>query len=163
VEAKDGWDFSLGWSASFHPFITGDATKFKNKITDDGRIVSNFRGSFNYTETEGHLYRKSSFHFGKDCIGSNAFGYTYSGGIIRDEVFFGLVAGGYFIDAKEWRSMGMGKYWLSDKNLKDLGFVPVLGAEIQMELFRHKNMTIDFNNQITPWLSNHAIMLSWEF
>jgi hypothetical protein len=162
---ESSWMLEHGESASYHPLITKEAAQaLKNKIGGaDSKWVQNVRTTLSYELLKGNDKLRVSTTLFKDCLDQDAYGLGVSRGkmVLNQRVYMGVALGLYMIDAQGWEDAGFYRYWWEFS--EDRGLVPIAGAELNINLFKHKNVEINFNNYLNPLVTNHYLAFGVRF
>jgi hypothetical protein len=150
-----GGELEIGMGSITQHFFCDECDyKYSGKINNAGLI-------FNQMQSVGYKEKDSKYtlFFGNNSVALTMFGlkvtkYVYMG----TGVEWGFMWGGYFQDSEAFeRKAGFdGSMGLGD-------FMPILGAEVNFTLYKTKSNHIMLNNNITPFLSTHALTFGFGF
>lgn len=96
----------------------------------------------------------------QDSIGDLNVGVIYR--LPLNKVPVKLILGGYTINPRSWQEKGFKKVWLDLPN--GLGFIPVLGPGIELELFKKENFKIKVEGFASAGLFvTGGLTFGWDF
>ena len=72
----------------------------------------------------------------------------------------GVIIGGYFMNNNEWEKRDINSFSVK---FGEYGIVPVLGGELNVQLFLNDKYYVKFNNMLTLILTNHSISFGMRF
>lgn len=166
--AKEYKLLAIGKSLSIHPMANETATKFSNALSKDGVFVVNEPTiTYSYLNTLGKEYTKWTLVYSRDCVDSPVYGLVYSSGSFWNKYAYGgLVIGGYFMNSKRWKEREITQSWISLSNNttgKNTAFVPMIGGEVNVRIFKIGAIESNWNTYINPVLVNTTISIGFSF
>lgn len=171
IIANDEWNLNIGSSISIHPFARKNDTAelFENKLTKDGMVVTNNPTiTLNKLLIDSNFYKKYSLIYSRDCMNSPITGFAYSfGKYYSNNLYLGLGLGTYIIDKKAWNNKNVAAGWLNIPTTKTFGsdksLMPIVGGELNINLFRIKKLEININTYFNPALINTTLAFGFSF
>lgn len=134
--------------------------KFSHKINNNG-LISNPIISLRFTNADEDCYDSFTLFGGQNSVGSSMGGVMGGTGFyLNKNIQTGLVYGGYLQDVTEFNRRGMASSFFDNGRI---GFVPVLGGEINFKVKVSDRVFIKQNNTISPFVTNHSISVGVEF
>lgn len=153
-----------GGSLSYH--ILGDAESFsqlENKVSSDGRLISNAMLTFKVTEVENGYYSSKALFAGQNSVASAMGGFLASeGAYLNKNVQLGLVYGAYAQDNTRFLKRDIVNPFSINSTGK-ISIVPVFGMEVNFKTQLTKKHFMKLNNVITPTVTNPTVSFGVEF
>lgn len=163
VFAKTEKEIGFG-SFSYH--LLGDSVSFsqlENKVSSDGRLISNGMVSFKSTSVQHREYTSDAIFAGQNSVAKPMAGYMAARGAYASEnLQLGFVYGFYIQDNREFLNRNIVNPFSLFQSSK-INIVPVVGAEINYKINITQKHFIKINNIITPAVTNHTVSFGVEF
>lgn len=156
----------IGGGITYHIMDQGGAQYYTQKISNDGRLIFNPTLGFGIVhKIETPEYVTDQYASLKVFTGANSVGKPMNGVIMGygwkyGPLYFGPVLGGYFQDDKEFEDQGVIPFRLFEVN--HVGFVPILGAELDMKFNINKDCYLKLNNLISPIVTNTSLSFGFQ-
>jgi hypothetical protein len=150
--------FNLSWGSEFE-YIIGGITphisrqpnqEFCNEIKAGSGVIFNQTYSYRYNKDDvggGALVGENSYC--KPIWGATSYYRMYKNNVVQIQG----TAGFYHFDATKDEYAG-GSFFA---HVGDFYFVPIVGVEINLNLYQARNFNVKMVNLITPVISNHSI------
>lgn len=127
--------------------------RYENKLNERG-LIANQLNSFSLINKN----IKHSLFIGQNSVGELMTGYSVTNYTYKTKsIRFGFFAGAYYQDTNEFIERGL----YLNSPLGDI--VPVVGAELGITVYKHKNLSVGINNNVTPILSIHSLFFNISF
>ncbi len=151
----------LGGGLTYH-FVANSPSRFSNKISSDGRLISNLTYGLGvaYTDFVNSFYIAVHLFQGNNSVNQPINGGTLSIDAITKYCDVGFVVGAYVQNDYDFISAGIAPFSItSGAN----AIVPIIGLEINPKFAFGDRYYVKLNNIITPIITNHSLSLGMYF
>lgn len=161
VHAEESNEVLVGSLTQHFTNFGGVSEKFNNKVSADGTLIANPMVAWRIIQYEGLIYTSSALFGGENSIGELMGGVAASTGFRVDHVRLGLAVGGYLQNEQKFRDRD-----ISDISVpigSTLGFAPIAGVEVSIDIPIEKSVYGTIYTLITPILSTTTLGIGWNF
>ena len=151
----------LGGALTYHLIDNGTAHAYSNKLSSDGRLISNPMAGVAITTHENVFFQSYAVFFGEDSVGGSMGGGSFTSGVEVNRLQVGAIAGGYIQAAKPYTDRNVNAFRLTAINGTD--FVPLLGLAINYKVPLSSTCFLKLNNIISPILTTSLVSVGFNY
>jgi hypothetical protein len=154
TELKTSIEFLAG-GLTYHVIDSGSSSYNANKVSSDGRLISNPEFGIVLTQQFSYLYQSGAVFGGQNPVGQPMGGALYQFGYAIDNLQIGAAAGAYLQDDNAFRNAGVEPFRMFE--VGSIGVVPVLGLALNYNIPLSEKTYLKINNVITPIITNSSL------